>query len=139
MSKKPEAVRGQRKIDYKNASVVDKQSVSKTMKKLKLSTHMLQQSSKMTWKLQLFQNVSVKLFSGASQWGHISPISKHLHWLSVCFQVQFNYGFKSASKKKKKSAAYWLFPHFMTHLVSIRACAFSIGALTLQNGLPTEV
>lgn len=46
--------------------------------------------SKTTQKLQLVLNTATPLLSGSSQWEHILPILKQLHWLPVCFQVQFN-------------------------------------------------
>ncbi|XP_053100645.1 uncharacterized protein LOC128322765 [Hemicordylus capensis] len=41
------------------------------------------------WKLQLVQNAAARVLSGAAWWEHITPILKELHWLPVCFRVQF--------------------------------------------------
>ncbi|XP_053152813.1 E3 ubiquitin-protein ligase RNF123 isoform X2 [Hemicordylus capensis] len=40
-------------------------------------------------KLQLVQNAAARVLSGAAHSDHITPILKELHWLPVCFRVQF--------------------------------------------------
>lgn len=44
---------------------------------------------KSIWKIQLVQNVAVQVVSGARYMAHVTPLLRKLHWLPLCFWVQF--------------------------------------------------
>ena len=44
---------------------------------------------KTTQKLRLVQNEAAGLLAGTSYRDHITPVLKELHWLPICFQLEF--------------------------------------------------
>ena len=40
-------------------------------------------------KLQLVQNAAARLLSGTSRYNHITPILEELHWLPICFRIEY--------------------------------------------------
>ena len=44
---------------------------------------------KLLYKLQKIQNAAARILTGSRKRDHITPVLKKLHWLPVCFRVQY--------------------------------------------------
>ncbi|XP_053169630.1 uncharacterized protein LOC128353010 [Hemicordylus capensis] len=112
-------------------------------------------------KLQLVQNAAARVLSRAARWEHITPILKELHWLPVCFRVQFKVlvlTFKALNglgpgylrdrllprvaahlTRSSEGALLWVPTMREAWLSCTRDRAFSVAAPRLWNALPVVI
>ncbi len=106
-------------------------------------------------RLQMVQNAAARLLTGTCRFDHISPVLCSLHWLPVCYRIEFNtlqFVFKALSGTAPEYLSDLLNPN--TSSRPLRASekrvsmgsrsrlkvrgdrAFSIAGPTLVNSLP---
>ena len=109
-------------------------------------------------RLQMIQNVAVRLVTATSRYDHISPVLKQLHWLPVAQRIKFKILLLTYKALKDCAPSYvkdLLQPYVPTrclrsashnllkkpryNLQSFGARAFSVAAPTLWNSLPLEL
>ena len=44
---------------------------------------------RLMWKLQMVQNAAARLLTEVKRYQHISPTLAVLHWLPICFRIDF--------------------------------------------------